>query len=58
MRWPWMRRYPRTELEEAQRHHDEVVADDERVDDLEKRTNRIIRENNLAPIVMRALGLR
>lgn len=55
--WPWHRR-PSPETLEAQRKYEQVVQDDQRVDNLEDRTNRILEENNLARTVIRALGAR
>lgn len=45
-------------LEEARKRLEDIRRDDARVDSLEARTQRILRENNLAPVVMRALGIR
>lgn len=64
-RWPWtwwwpMRR-PRSEpqkLTEARERLEAITRDDARVERLELRTQKILRENNLAPFVMRALGIR
>ncbi len=55
--WPWRRITPPA-VEEAQSRLEHTAADDVRVDRVVERTNRLIRENNLAPYVMKALGIR
>lgn len=62
--WPWrwwpMKR-PRVEphkVVEARERLEAITRDDDRVRRLEIRTQRILRENNLAPFIMKALGIR
>lgn len=43
---------------EARERLEAIEADDVKVRNLEVRTQRIMRENNLAPMIMRALRLR
>jgi hypothetical protein len=57
MKWKWWTRPDREEIEEAQRRLEAVVEDDKKIAELEKRTKRILRENNFAPTIMRALGV-
>lgn len=53
----WWREGPEAKLEAVQRL-EAVIADDDRVDRLAQRAAKIIRENNLAPDIMKALGVR
>lgn len=53
----WKDSEEEAKLEAAQRL-EKVVADDERVARLTRRTQRIMRENNLAPDILKALGVR
>lgn len=62
--WPWewwpMRR-PRQEpqqVAEARERLEAIERDDVRVQRLEIRTQKILHENNLAPVIMKALGIR
>lgn len=43
---------------EARERLEAIERDDDRIELLEARTQRILRENNLAPFVMKALGIR
>lgn len=62
--WPWEwwpMKHPRAESQEVIQARERLAAitrDDVRVASLEMRTQRILRENNLAPLIMRALGIR
>ena len=63
--WPWkwwpMARRSRKDspkVIEAQERLEAIERDDIRVNLLAARTQRILRENNLAPVIMRALGIR
>lgn len=55
---PWRQRGPSQDVIEARQRLEAINRDDERVDRLERRTSRILRENNLAPSIMDALGVR
>lgn len=55
---PWRRRRPSPETHSAQRRLERIQADDARVDSLNRRAARILREDNLAPAIMDALGVR
>ncbi len=57
MWWPWRHRES-PQVDEARQRLDDTVKDDAKVNDLQVRTQRLIRENNLAPYVMKALGIR
>jgi hypothetical protein len=46
----------RGEINKVKEKYEEVKADDVRVERLQKRVNKIIDENNLAPTIMKALG--
>lgn len=54
-RWPWQH-IPSEETVQAQERLEEIRADDARVDALVRRQMKVIRENSLAPTIMRALG--
>lgn len=56
MRWPWQAHQPSKATVEAEERLHAIEADDVKVADLERRMKRIIRENDLAPTIMRALG--
>ena len=66
--WPWNRRADREEtvrhadvqqqIEDAQAKLEQVIRDDDRVESLVRRTDRVIGENNFAVTVRRALGVR
>jgi len=60
MRWklPWSRPEPQQHAAEIVERLEAIEADDARVDKLQRRADRIMRENNLAPMIMRALGVR
>jgi hypothetical protein len=57
LKWPWRRR-PSPATHDARRRLEAIQADDARVDNLSHRAARILRENNLAPTIMDALGVR
>lgn len=46
------------EVQAARERLAAIERDDQRVDELQRRTFRIMRENNLAPTIMRALRIR
>lgn len=52
------KRAPREELDRAQERLDNVTDDDVKVDELSRRAEQLIRENHLAPAIIRALRLR
>ena len=59
MRWPPWRKSEHTEqIAQAQERLEKVYEDDAKVNDLSRRANKIVRENELAPAIMRALGVR
>lgn len=45
-------------IKDARERLEAIQRDDARVESLEIRAQRILRENNLAPAVMKALGIR
>lgn len=47
----------RGEINEVKEKFEEVKADDIRVERLQSRVNRIMNENNLAPTIIKALGV-
>lgn len=55
---PWRTRGPSTDVIEARERLEATNQDDARVDRLERRTARILREDNLAPTIMDALGVK
>lgn len=55
---PWRQRGPSQDVIEARERLEAIERDDERVARLERRTSKILRENNLAPSIMDALGMR
>lgn len=56
---PWRhQREPSQDVVEARERLEAIHRDDERVNRLERRTAKILRENNLAPSIMDALGVR
>ena len=62
--WPWewwpmkrQRKEPR-KVVEARERLEAITRDDDRVELLEARTKRMLHENNLAPFIMRALGIK
>lgn len=55
---PWRQRGPSQDVIEARERLEAIKRDDERVARLERRTSKILRENNLAPSIMDALGVR
>jgi hypothetical protein len=55
---PWRQREPSQDVLEARDRLEAVTRDDERVQHLERRTAKILREDNLAPTIMNALGVR
>jgi hypothetical protein len=55
---PWRSREPSRDVIEARERLAAITRDDDRVGRLEQRTQRILRENNLAPTIMDALGMR
>lgn len=57
-RWPWMKRGDSPGVVEARERLEAAERDDDRIDLLVAKTQRILRENNLAPQIMRALGVR
>lgn len=57
MKWKFWERDEPPELVEARERYEAVEHDDAKVHNLEVRAQRILRENNLAPLVRRALGL-
>ena len=57
----WLIRLPHKESDEvtdARERLKAVALDDLRVARLEARTQKILRENNLAPLIMRSFGIR
>lgn len=58
MRWPWSKPNPSKEVVQAQERLEKVRNDDKRVNDLSRRTSRIVRENGLAHDIMKALEVR
>ncbi len=58
MRWRfWKGKEPSEEILQAKERLEQIRADDETVEDIVRRTQKIIRENNLGPDIMRALGV-
>jgi hypothetical protein len=55
MKWWTRRRNPSPELRAARDRLADVERDDDRVESIEQRAVRHIRENNLGPLVARAL---
>jgi hypothetical protein len=55
LRWPWPKKVPQEQIAEAERRLERVIRDDAEVAIIEKTTQKMLRENNLAPYVMRAL---
>jgi len=55
--WPWPRKPDTSVKNEAKERFEAVVHDDERVDRIVRRSQKLGRENNLGPTVMRALGV-
>lgn len=53
----WRRSSSHDELLQAKEKLESVKADDIRIDKLGKRVDKILDENNLAPAIMRALGV-
>lgn len=58
MRWPWSKPKPSKAVVQAQERLEKVLNDDKRVNDLSRRTSKIVRENGLASDIMKALGVR
>ena len=58
MKWPWSKPKPSEEVVQAQERLEKVRSDDARVNDLSRRTRKIVRENGLATDIMRALEVR
>lgn len=56
--WPWARRQPSPETLKAQEQLEAACRDDRKVADLTRRTARILKENNLAPAIIKALDIR
>jgi len=56
--WTWWRRGEPPNVQTARERLESAEADDERIASLERRTERIRRENNLAPWIMKSLGIR
>lgn len=57
MRWFWMKRKTPPEVVEAQHRLESIEHDDVIISQLERRSERVMREDNLAPYIMRVLGL-
>lgn len=59
MRWPpWRKSEHLKKVAEAQERLEKVYEDDAKVNDLSRRAKKIVRENELAPSIMKALGVR
>lgn len=54
--WPWRTKRPSQGLLDARQKLREVSRDDRIVDDLSRRAQKLSRENNFAPAILRALG--
>lgn len=55
--WPWPKKPDASIKNEAKERLKATERDDARIDHIVRRTQKIVRENNLGPIVMKALGV-
>lgn len=55
-KWPWDKSVS-AEVERAQERLDKVIEDDQKVAELTIKARRIIRQNNFAPTIIKALGV-
>jgi len=58
VKWPWSKPKPSVETVQAQERLEKVYEDDERVNDLSRRTRKLAYENGLARDIIRALEVR
>jgi len=59
VKWPpWRKSEHSEEIARAQERLEKVYSDDAKVNDLSRRARKIVHENELAPAIMKALGVR
>jgi hypothetical protein len=58
MKWPWSRGVSPEAAEEVDKRLDRIAEDSKKVDQLDQRVRKIMREDSLAPAIIKALRLR